>query len=257
MDVGFAGSGNMAAAIARGWAGSSRSPDLMLFADSGSGRAEALAEEVGGERAGSLDELAERSDVVVLAVKPQALAEAAVPLAGRVDGVVSVLGATSISRLRDVFGDTPVLRTMPNLAIEVGHGVVCHTALDPGAAALGEVLELLGSVATLVELDEEHLDAATAVMGCAPAYLALASEALIDAGVDAGLSAEVSDRLVREAAAGLGRHQLDRHPADLQRAIASPGGSTEAGLEALRAAGAPEAFRGAVVASLERMSGKA
>ena len=257
MNLGFAGSGNMAAAIARGLARSSRSPELMLFVDSGSGRASQLADEVGGEAVGSLDELAQRSDVVVLAVKPAALDEAAGPLAGRVDGVVSVLGATPVARLHEAFGETPVLRTMPNLAVEVGHGVICHTAVDPGDAALVEALEMLGSVARLVVLDEEHLDAATAVMGCAPAYLALASEALIEAGIEAGLPAEVSDQLVRDAAAGLGKHQLERDPADLQRAIASPGGSTEAGLEALRAAGAPAAFRGAVVASLDRMSGKA
>lgn len=255
MNVGFAGSGNMAAAIARGWAGSSSRPELMLFTDAGSGRAGRLAAEVGGEAVGSLEQLSARSDVILLAVKPQALEEVAAPLAGRVEGVVSVLGATSLEQLAGALGGTPALRTMPNLAVEIGRGVICHTAAT--APALAEALALLGAIATLVELDEEHLDAATAVMGCAPAYLALASEALIEAGVEAGLTPELSDRLVREAAAGLGAHQLDRHPADLRRAIASPGGSTEAGLEALRAAGAPEAFRGAVVASLERMAGRA
>lgn len=246
----------MAAAMARGWARSSAQPELMLFADSGSGRAGKLAKDVGGEAVRSLEELADRSDVVVLAVKPKALNEVAAGLAGQLEGVVSVLGATPLARLAGAFGSTPVMRTMPNLAVEIGRGVVCHTPAGT-VDALSDVLNLLGSIAILVELDEEHLDAATAVMGCAPAYLALASEALIEAGVEAGLPAEVSDRLVREAAAGLGMHQLDRHPADLQQAIASPGGSTEAGLEALRAAGAPEAFRGAVVASLDRMAGRA
>jgi pyrroline-5-carboxylate reductase len=252
MIVGFAGSGNMAGAMARGWASVKRGPDEMLFSDSGSGRAQALADELGEVRVESLEELADRSDVVVLAVKPNALAEAAPAIAGRVDGVISVLGATPLASLREALGETPVLRTMPNLAVEVHRGVICHTAAEP---ALGPALELLGALGTTVELEEDRLDAATAVMGCAPAYLARAVEALIEAGVEAGLDPELSDMLVREAAAGTGEHLLSREPREMQDAIASPGGSTEAGLEALEEAGGPDAFRAAVSASLERMAG--
>lgn len=255
MNVGFAGAGNMAAALARGWAGAERRPDLMLFADSGSGRAQRLADEIGGEGVEGLDELAERSDLVVLAVKPKALEQAATPLAGRVGGVVSVLGATRLDALRAALGPTPVLRTMPNLAVEIRRGVICHTPPGPDERSLLLALELLGSLGKLVELDEEAIDPATAVMGCAPAYLALACEALIEAGIEAGLAPELSDRFVREGAAGLGEHVLVRDPGDLRRSIASPGGSTEAGLEALRAAGVPEGFGRAVAASLARMAG--
>lgn len=252
MIVGFAGSGNMAGAMARGWASGKRGPDEMLFADSGSGRAQALADELGEERVASLEELADRSDLVVLAVKPKALTDAAPAIAGRVDGVVSVLGATAVATLREAFGETPVLRTMPNLAVEVQRGVICHTAADQ---AMGPALELLGELGTTVELEEDLLDAATAVMGCAPAYLARAAEALIAAGVSAGLDPELSDMLVREAAAGTGEHLLSREPREMREAIASPGGSTEAGLEALEEAGGPAAFEAAVSASLERMAG--
>lgn len=245
----------MAAAMARGWAASDGGPERMLFADSGSGRAAKLAAELRGEAVGSLEELAERSDLVVLAVKPKALAEAAAPLAGRVDAVISVLGATTLAQLTEALAPTPVLRTMPNLAVEIGRGVICHTPVDAGDDALAEAVRLLGEIAAVFELDESQLDPATAVMGCAPAYMALVCEALVDAGVDAGLDAELSNRLVRESAAGLGDHQLLRSPAALQAAIASPGGSTEAGLDSLKADGVPEAFHGAVVASLERMAG--
>lgn len=245
----------MAAALARGWANGPGGPELMLFADSGSGRAAELANEVGGEGVGSLAELADRSELVVLAVKPKALEEAARPIAGRVEAVISVLGATPLQQLRSALRETPVLRTMPNLAVEIRRGVICHTPAGGDEGPLRRALELLGPLGTLVELEEAELDPATAVMGCAPAYLALACEALIAGGVEAGLAPELSDRLVREAAAGLGEHQLLRDPADLQASIASPGGSTEAGLDALKAAGAPEAFRSAVAASLERMAG--
>lgn len=245
----------MAGAMARGWASCGSPPELMVFADSGSGRAQALAGEVGGKRVGSLEELAECSDLVVLAVKPAGLDEAAVPIAGRADAVISVLGATPLERLVPALAPTPVLRTMPNLAVEICRGVICHTPVAASDQALAQAVALLGFLGTVVEIDEVDLDAATAVMGCAPAYVALVAEALIDAGIDAGLEASLSDRLVRETTAGVGEHLLSHEPGPMQTAIASPGGSTEAGLDALRARDVPESFKAAVEASLERMAG--
>ena len=257
MIVGFAGSGNMAAALARGWARADRGPDEMLFTDSGSGRAEKLATEVGGRSCGSVAEMADRSDLVVLAVKPAGLDAVAPEIAGRTGAVISVLGATPLERLKAALDPTPVLRTMPNLAVEIGRGVVCH-ASPPGerSPAVADAIELLSALGTVVEVAEEEIDPATAVMGCAPAYFALAAEALITAGVEAGLEPELSSRLVSEAAAGTGEHLLVREPGPMQVAIASPGGSTEAGLDELAERGVHDAFRAAVVASLERMRGE-
>jgi len=258
MEVGFAGSGNMAAALARGWARASLRPASMLFTDSGSGRAESLAAEVGGHRLGSLEDLADRSDLVVLAVKPAALDDVAPKIAGRPGGVISVLGATPLATLAAALAPTPVLRTMPNLAVEVGRGVICHTPLaaDERSGVLGEALALLGSLGSVFEVEEDELDPATAVMGCAPAYIALAVEALIEAGVEAGLDPELSSRLVSEATAGVGHHLLTHEPRPMQEAIASPGGSTEAGLDELAERDVHAAFKAAVDASLERMAGR-
>jgi pyrroline-5-carboxylate reductase len=257
MVVGFAGSGNMAAAVARGWSRASLRPSAMLFADSGSGRARALADEVGGERLESVEDLADRADLVVLAVKPAALDAVAPHIAGRTRGVISVLGATPLGRLEPALAPTPVLRTMPNLAVEVGRGVICHAPLseDDRAGVLGEALALLGSLGVVFEIAEEELDPATAVMGCAPAYIALVVESLIEAGVEAGLDSELSSRLVSEATAGVGHHLLSHEPGPMQEAIASPGGSTEAGLAALAERDVHAAFKAAVDASLERMAG--
>lgn len=241
----------MAAAMARGLAAHTASE--LLFSDSGSGRAAALAEELGG-RALPLAELGPESDVVVLAVKPNALEAAAGELVDFDGPVVSLLGATSVTTLEASLPAASVVRTMPNVAVEVGRGVICHAPpSDPAAAA--PVLDLLAAIATLVELPEEQLDAATAVMGCAGAYLALACESLAEAGAGAGLDRELSDRLVSLMAAGTGELLLVHDHTALQQAIASPGGSTEAGLEALDERGAREAFAAAVTASLERMEG--
>ena len=95
MIVGFVGSGSMAAAMARGWAGEF---ERMLFSDGGSGRAAELAAELGGEVAANA-EIAARADVVVLAVKPARLEQVAAEL-GEARSVVSLLGATPLARVR-------------------------------------------------------------------------------------------------------------------------------------------------------------
>jgi pyrroline-5-carboxylate reductase len=243
MIVGFVGSGSMAAAMARGWSGEFEG---MLFSDSGSGRAKALAEELGGE-AVSNAEIAERADFVVVAVKPGALDEVG-PELGAARRVVSILAAVPLARLESAFPGAEALRAMPNVGVEVRRGVLCVA----GAAA-DEVRAKLDVLGHVVEIPDGDFDEATAVMSCAPAYLALAVEALADAGAEAGLDAELARELVVETTAGTAELLRIRHPADVRKAVASPGGSTEAGLEALEREGAREAFEAAVRASLERM----
>jgi pyrroline-5-carboxylate reductase len=246
MIVGFCGSGNMAAAIARGWADRW---DRMLFSDADAEKARRLAAELDGEAVESNGELAERADVVVLAVKPGALRQAAAELAGA-RSVVSILGATSLESVEAAFPDAQVGRVMPNVAVEVGGGVLC--VAGDFAPEVRESLGLLGSV---VELSDSQFDVATALMGCSPAYFALVAEALADAGVAAGLDAGLVEELVTGAAAGSGALMRIRPPADVRVAVTSPGGSTEAGLDALEREGARQAFEAAVRASLERMKG--
>ena len=164
MIVGFVGSGSMAAAIARGWAGEF---EQMLFSDSGSGRATALADELGGQVA-SNGEIAERADFLVLAVKPAAL-DGVAPALGAARRVVSVVAAVGVERLQAAFPAAEVLRVMPNVGVEVGRGVLCVAG-----EASAEVREKLDGLGRVVEIADAEFDAATAVMGCAPAYFALA-----------------------------------------------------------------------------------
>jgi pyrroline-5-carboxylate reductase len=245
MVIGFCGSGSMAAAIARGWAGEG---DSMLFSDAGSGRARALADELDGEAVANA-EIAERADLLVVAVKPAKLDEVAPELQGA-RRVVSILAAVPVQRASAAFPGAEVLRLMPNLGVEVRKGVLCITG--EASAATRAKLAVLGHV---VEIADADFDAATAVMGCAPAYLALAVEAIAEAGAEDGLDAELARELVVETTAGTAELLRVRHPADVRKAVASPGGSTEAGLEALDREGARAAFAAAVQASLERMRG--
>jgi pyrroline-5-carboxylate reductase len=244
--VGFIGSGSMAAAMARGWAGEF---EEMLFSDSGSGRAKELAAEVGGE-AVSNGEIADRADLVVLAVKPNKLEEVA-PQLGEAKEVVSVLAITTLAQLQAALPSAEhILRVMPNVGVEVRKGVFC--VAGSASSAGREKLDLLGHV---FEIGEEDFDAATAVMGCSPAYFALAAEAIAAAGVKDGLDPRLARELVAETAVGTAELLRRHDPAGLRKAVASPGGSTEAGLETLDREGARRAFEAAVEASLERMRG--
>jgi pyrroline-5-carboxylate reductase len=193
--------------------------------------------------------VAARADVVVLAVKPAAL-DAVAPSIREAREVVSVLAATPLERLRAALPGARILRTMPNVGVEVRRGVICVA----GEAA-PEVRAALAKIARVVEIEEKDFDAATAVMGCAPAYLALAVEAIGDAGAADGLDPELSRELIVETAAGTAELLRRRDPADVRRAVASPGGSTEAGLKELDRLGARAAFVAAVDGSLRRMRG--
>jgi len=246
MIVGFVGSGSMAAAMARGWVGEF---ERTLFSDSGSGRAQELAKHLGGE-AVSNEEIAREADLVVLAVKPAKLGEVAPQLTGARE-VVSVLAITTLAQLGEALPEAEnILRVMPNVAVELRKGLLCAAG-----SATDRNWGKLAVLGRMVEIAEEDFDAATAVMGCSPAYFALAAEAIAEAGVRDGLDPDLARELVADTALGTAELLRRQEGAEIRRAVASPGGATEAGLEALDREGARAAFAAAVEASLERMRG--
>ncbi len=238
----------MAAAMARGWARSGSTPE-MLFSDLDSERAESLAREVGGEARPDLASLVADSEALLLAVKPAALDDVAAELGGTAPMILSVMAATPLHRLNDAFPGVPALRVMPNQPAEVGRGVMVHAAPQQGAESL---LELLPALGMAVEVPEESMEAAMAVMSCSPAYVALFAEALAGAGARDGLEPALSLELVAGTLEGTAELLREHDPAAIRRAVAPPGGATEAGLEALSAGGFEEAIAEAVEASLAR-----
>jgi pyrroline-5-carboxylate reductase len=262
MRIGFIGAGNMATGIARGWAAAADeegAPETMLFTDAAAEKAAALADEISGrgipgEAVDGARALAEASDLVVLAVKPNVLDEVAGELRETGVPVISILAGTDLERLQQALPGTELVRVMPNLGAQLRKGVLC-TAFPEGAGdelrerATG-LLALLGDV---IELDEDLIDPATAIMGCSPGYLALMAEVLVEEGAKQGLTEEQSLRMVALSMAATGE-LLDHHqPAALKKAVASPGGMTEAGLDALEERDLRDTLRAAVDASLERV----
>lgn len=254
MKIGFIGSGNMAAAMARGWALSDAFDGEMVFTDGGSGRAAKLAGEVGGSTAPDNGHLATEADLLILAIKPAQLGTVAMGLTRPGTPVLSILGATSLDDLREALPGVPVARVMPNLPVEVGRGVLAYAC---STEAKGEtdlqIRGLLGQIGEVVVLDDDLIDAATAVMGCSPAYVALLAEQLTAAAIERGIDPEQARLMVNRTVAGTGDLLDGRDAAELQKAVASPGGSTEKGLEALAAGKFAETVQSAVDASLERM----
>ena len=244
MRVGFIGSGNMASALARGWG------DPVLCTDSGSGRARALAEELGGEAVETNRELAERADVVILAHKPAQLAEVAWEAAGAAKAVVSLLARTPQADVRGAYPGLPVFRVEPNTAVEVRRGVLAFAEpdvqLDDGLHE--RVKELFGRVGSVVEVPERLMGVAGAVSGVGPAYWALLAEAWVDAAVRRGMPAALASRLLTETMAGSAEllRARDGDTLAMRREVASPGGTTARGLAALERGGVRAAFADAM-----------
>jgi pyrroline-5-carboxylate reductase len=242
MQVGLIGAGNMARALARGWG------EPVLVSDSGSGRARALANELGGEALDSNVAVADRADVVVLCHKPAQFPAVADELAGHAKAVASVLSGIDTARLRAAYG-VPVFRFTPNTPVEIRRGVICYAAEPEADAALeAQVLELFGRLGTVVKVPETLMSAAGAVMGVGPAYQALLAEAQVDAAVRHGLAAGLAGKLVAETMAGTAEllHTRDYDTLAVRREVASPGGTTARGLAALERGGVRPAFQDAM-----------
>ena len=244
MRVGFIGAGNMARALALGWG------DPVLCTDSGSGRAQALATELGGEALESNRELAERADLVVLAHKPAQLAEVAWEAAGPAKAVVSLLARTPHADVRSAYPGVPVFRIEPNTAAQVRRGVLAFAESEaPEDAELrGRVRELFERVGTVVDVPERLMSVAGACSGVGPAYWALLVEAQVDAAVKAGMPAAMAGTLVTETMAGAAELLRARGGDTLamRREVASPGGTTARGLAALERGGVRAAFTSAM-----------
>jgi pyrroline-5-carboxylate reductase len=257
--VGLIGAGNMARALARGWASAEAGPDELMLSDIDAERAKEAADEVGG-KAASNAELADSADMVVLAMKPGSLRAVAedvrVTVSDRRLPVVSILGATTIAQVTQAFGpETPVIRFMPNVAAEVRGGTFCYARSESVDDRLErDVLDLFGLLGEIIPVEERLMEAATAISGCGPAFMALVVEAFVDAGVRQGLTAGQAADLAIETMAGTA--ELLRRRGDAQsvrRAVTSPGGVTAAGIAALEERG----LRAAVGAAVEAVVTKA
>ncbi|HEV3070772.1 MAG TPA: pyrroline-5-carboxylate reductase [Solirubrobacteraceae bacterium] len=247
MQIGLIGCGNMARALARGWA------RPVLCADPIAERAQALAQDTGGEALANNAEVAQRADLVVLCHKPAQLQEVAKEVAPHAKAVASILAATPLSALKAAYPGRPVYRFMPSLPVEVREGALVQAADVVSDAALDEAVhDLFAGLGTLVTLPDAQVDVAMGLMSCGPAYVALVAEAQVDAGVRHGIPAAQAAALVTQTLAGTAEllRRRDYDTLAVRREVASPGGLTARGLDALEQAGLRGAFSDAMDAVL-------
>jgi pyrroline-5-carboxylate reductase len=205
-------------------------------------------------------ELAQWSDLVVAAVKPwdvaQILSEVAPAFDSADKAVVSVAAGVSIASIAGKLPPgTAVLRVMPNVCASVGLGSAVVTANEPGQAKLPTVMDIFRHVGDVMELPERLFDAATALHGSGPAYVALFADALIQAGVREGIPRDVARRLVVETIAGTAVLLKDRSAHQVRDEVMTPGGTTAAAFVAMEKAGFVAAVYDGVNAATERARG--
>ncbi len=197
------------------------------------------------------------AEVVLLAVKPDVVPSAIGQGGDRWPGrlLLSVAAGVTLQQLSSWLCSTRVARVMPNTPCLVGAGATAYCFAD-GVTAVDRrrTSGLLSAVGIAVEVAEKQMDAVTGLSGSGPAYVCVIIEALADGGVAAGLPRDLAMRLATQTVLGTARMvaETNRHPAELKDAVASPGGTTIAGLRALEQNGLRSALIEAVVAAAQR-----
>lgn len=246
------GGGNMGAALVGGLLRAGWSPSDLAVVEVVPGRVDELRAMFPGV---AVDGTIPPCASAVVAVKPHdAPAATTAAVAAGARRVLSIAAGVSLATLQAAAGDAAVVRSMPNTPALVGQGAA---AIAGGSTAVEADLawaeEVLGSVGTVVRVPERQLDAVTGLAGSGPAYLFLVAEALIDAGVLAGLTRADSEALTTQLLAGSAELLRQRgEPARLRAQVTSPGGTTAEGLRVLEEHGVRSAFIEAVQAAARR-----
>jgi pyrroline-5-carboxylate reductase len=263
--IGFLGAGQMARALAQGFLRAGRVEAARLAAADpapaalDAWRSFAPQAVLSGDNA----DVAGRSDVLFLSVKPQQMPAVLRELHGRLGPetlAVSIAAGMKLSTLAEGLGAAAsgpprLVRVMPNTCCLVSQGASAY-CLGPGASeADGRLVEeLLSAVGRAWPVEEKLMDAVTGLSGSGPAYVFLAIEALADGGVLAGLPRPIALALAAQTVRGAAEMVLSsqEHPAALKDRVTSPGGTTIAGLEVLEQAGVRGALIRAVAAAARR-----
>lgn len=217
----------------------------------------------GVQRLGTLKDAGRYGQLtVILAVKPQVFASLAgdlSELARQGHIFLSIMAGVAISRLAEVLGgQAEIIRAMPNTPAALGVGmsaaVASGNASDAARAEARSVLEAAGKCAWLEE--ESGLDAVTALSGSGPAYFYRFAEALMRAGMEEGLTEQLSALMVRQTFIGAARlaESECRKFHELRDDVTSPGGTTEAGLEEMEGPAGIDAIARRTVRSAARRS---
>jgi pyrroline-5-carboxylate reductase len=257
---GFIGAGKMATALIQGMIRSGAAhPEAIVASDPVEAARLALADGAGVQVVDTNLEVLQRSDVLVLAVKPQSMPGVLVEIQPEVTPrhlVISIAAGIPLATLAAGLGpDARLVRVMPNTPALVGEGAAGY-CLGPSASADDEqaVQACLGAVGRAHRVPESLLDAVTGLSGSGPAFVYIMIEALADGGVRVGLPREIALALAAQTVLGSARMVLETglHTGMLKDQVTSPGGTTIAGLHALERGGIRATLIDAVAAATQR-----
>lgn len=232
--IGMIGCGNMGGAIARAVAREGVvAKNAISLNDKDMRKAALLAKELGCANR-DIFELIKKSDIIIIAVKPQDFSELAGIMRGHMTGktVVSLMAGKKINDIALAVGKgAQIVRTMPNMPALIGQGITCLSYRGK-IKRHRKVKEIFESVGKVMEVDESCLDAVTAVSGSGPAYLFYLADAMIEAGKAAGLKEDAATELVLQTLHGASAllKLSGERPGDLVKKVASKKGTTEAAL---------------------------
>lgn len=254
MRIAVIGCGVMGTAFARHFA---KKEELYLY-DLDQERAKTLAKELKAKACGSEKEAAASADLIFLAMKPADLSGVIKSLNGLLTKnqlVVSILAGTPLETLKKGFPHSPVLRMIPNLAITCEAGVL-GLVEDPliSVALRKKIEKLFFGLGLIVWLPESKIDALTALTGSGPAFIFVLVEAMIDSGVLLGFSHQEAREFALKTIQGSVEllQKTGQTPSELKWQVASPKGTTIAGLKALEKTGFRSAILSAFTAAYER-----
>lgn len=254
--IGFLGSGNMAEAIINGLIKSGHVKGTEISAsDKNIERLNVIVEGYGIEGHNKNFEVARRSDVIIVAVKPQVIEPVLKGIADEMGPdklIISIAAGIKIKQISSYLKEgAKIVRVMPNTPALVLSGV---SALCPGKGVSKEELELATAIfdavgKTVTVEDEGLMDAVTGLSGSGPAFVYTFIEAMSDAGVKMGLPRETANTLATETVLGSAKvvSEMKMHTGELRDMVTSPGGTTIAGMGKLEEKG----FRSAVISAVE------
>ena len=251
--VGIVGAGKIGGSLV---ARLSASPDFdLMVSDVHEEQLERFAEGYGVGTTRSNREAAGASGILIVAVKPWDVLTVLDEVAPEIEGtaVVSVAAGVPIKAIEGRLpAGTPVLRVMPNVAASVGLGSAVVAANEAGQAHIATVVDIFGHVGDVMELPERLFDAATALHGSGPAYVALFADALIQAGVREGIPRDVARRLVNQTIGGTSVLLKERSAHQIRDEVMTPGGTTAAAFVAMEKAGFVAAVYDGIAAATEQ-----
>ncbi len=258
MKIGVLGTGRMGCALLRGYIKRKSSQRITAY-DKDEGRLTSICKELGIEPADSNVSLAEKSEVILIFVKPKDIHSVLVEIKDVLTPsklIISSAAGIAISFIEKIAGDgIPVLRVMPNTCASVGEAVSAISAgrftKERHKSQAAAIFQTIGKV---VEVQEHLMDAVTALSGSGPAYVFLMCEALCRAGLGLGLSSETAGILAKQTIFGAGKMltKIEKSPQALREAVTSPGGTTESAIRVLKGKHFEEILIEAVASAREK-----